>query len=314
MMNIGMSYLNLFILLAAIATVLISLGVWLFLRRDHVINAAISWFESYGLESRYIEVEGERVHYVQTGHGPHIVFLHGIGASLFTWRHILPLLAKSYTVTAIDLPGFGRSHKTKSSDYGLDSQRRRVQKALDLLLIDSAHLVGSSMGGAIALWMATEDPDRFPKVAVLAPATNPKVVPLSFVKLLAFVPYTHRVVNRRTMRWIYGYVVAKKELIVPETVDAYLEPYLDEGISARSFLNAVELLADRRMPNCFKDVRSEVLIIGGERDKLVRVSSLHQLHRVIPNSTLVIHPTAGHHMMEDEPAWTADALTRFFDS
>ncbi len=305
---------DLLLAFAALIAVLIVVGAWILLKREEIADAAISWLKSHELESRYIELDGERMHYVQAGRGPHLVFLHGIGASLFTWRHLLPVFAEDHTVTAIDLPGFGRSHKARRGDYGLDAQRDRVLRILDALGIPDATLVGSSMGGAIALWMACQSPERFKKVATLAPATDPKIVPIKSAQLLRLAPYAHRTINRRTMRWIYGRVVARPELVVPETIDAYLEPYLDEGISAQSFLAAARLLADRRMPDCFAATKSRVLIVGGERDRLVRVPSLRRLHRVIPDATLVLHPTAGHHMMEDEPEWTADALRRFLES
>lgn len=301
-----------FLLLSAFIVGLILFAVWLLLRKRKG-TGVFARVDGLDLPSRYIEVgrNGERIHYVQAGTGPHLVFLHGIGASLFVWRFLIPFFTDRYTVTAIDLPGFGRSHKNTRADYGLDAQRTRLLEILDALGIETCALVGSSMGGAIALWMAHADPRRFPRVAVLAPATNPTVIPLRTSRLLGYAPYAHRVVNRHTMRWIYSQVVARRDLVVHETIDAYLEPFLDEGVSARSFLSALRLLGDRRMPECFAGLTSDVLIIGGARDRLVQSRSLLRLQEILPHAKSVIHPTAGHHMMEDDPQWTAEQLLAF---
>src|SRR5689334_15561788 len=79
-------------------------------------------------DSLFIEVDGVKVHYVQAGTGKDLVLLHGIGASVFIWRFLFPLLQDRYRVTAVDLPGFGRSAKSSSRDYGLDSQAAIVAR------------------------------------------------------------------------------------------------------------------------------------------------------------------------------------------
>ncbi|MEZ4873623.1 MAG: alpha/beta fold hydrolase [Bdellovibrionales bacterium] len=79
--------------------------------------------------------------------------MHGLGASVYIWRFIFKPLAKYFRVTALDLPGFGRSSKP-IADYGLDAQSDRLLTALDRLDIKTAHFVGSSMGGALSLWLA----------------------------------------------------------------------------------------------------------------------------------------------------------------
>src|SRR5262245_10719982 len=77
-------------------------------------------------QSRFCEINGRTIHYIQTGTGPHLVLIHGIAASLYIWRFMIPQLAKHYTVTALDLPGFGFSSKHPDHDYGLDQQVENV--------------------------------------------------------------------------------------------------------------------------------------------------------------------------------------------
>jgi abhydrolase domain-containing protein 6 len=264
------------------------------------------------LDSQFLDVGDERIHYIQTGRGPHLVLIHGIGASLFVWRYIISELANHFTVTAFDLPGFGKSSKHQNADYGLDAQRERTLFFLDSLGIGSAHLVGSSMGGTIALWLASKDPKRFEKVAVLAPATDPTFIPTRLTKLLRRMPFIHKTLNRVTMNLIMRWIYIRPELVARDTVQSFLEPYVDQEMSVKTFLAAMDLLGDRRLPNCFVQCESDVLILYGRRDRMVFGRSIDRLSKILPRSKVLFHENAGHHVMEEEPIWCAEQLLRFF--
>ena len=128
-------------------------------------------------ESRFVEVDGAKLHFVQAGEGSDVVLLHGIGASVYIWRFVFPLLQSRHRVTAFDFAGFGKSSKDARRSYGLDAQAKLIAEALTALGIDKADLVGSSMGGAIALWMGKLWPARFANVIGLGPATDSSLVP-----------------------------------------------------------------------------------------------------------------------------------------
>lgn len=263
-------------------------------------------------DSQYLDIGDERIHFIQTGRGPHLVLLHGIGASLFVWRYIIGELSEHFTVTALDLPGFGKSSKNPNADFGLDAQRERTLLFLDRLGIGQAHLVGSSMGGTIALWLATKDPRRFKKVAVLAPATDPTFIPTRLTKLLRRMPFIHKSLNRVTMNLIMRWIYSRPELVARDTVQSFLEPYVDEGMSVKTFLAAMDLIGDRRLPNCFSECESEVLILYGKRDRMVFHRSIDRLSQVLRNADVKFHENAGHHVMEEEPVWSAQQLLAFF--
>ena len=263
-------------------------------------------------ESKWIEANGVKLHYIQAGEGPDVVLLHGIGASLFIWRLLFPLLQKRHRVTAIDIPGFGRSGKDVGRDYGLDAQTDVLIAALQAIGIEKADLVGSSMGGAISLWMAKRRPDSFEKVAVLAPATDATLVNPFVHKLAPIAPMFRMTMNRSTMRRILKQVIMRQELITEAVVDRYLEPFLDGGASLRTFVSATSLLADKRLPSQLSEVRSKVLVLYGEQDRSVPRKSIDRLMTILPSAMLATHAEAGHHIMEDEPVWVEKQLETFF--
>ncbi len=303
--------------LLVLVLALIGVGVWLYLKAKRALPhaQAIETVDVLIPDSRFVEFDGTRIHYVQAGDGPDIVLLHGIGASVFVWRFLFPLLQTRFRVTAFDIPGFGQSSKDARRDYGLDAQSQVLARAMTEIGIDKPILVGSSMGGAISLWMSKLFPERFPRVIALAPATESSMIPAHVRHFALATPLLRRALNRRTMKQLVSRVVARQSLVTDDVVEAYLKPFMnDQGLGVRAFWSATSLLADRRLPSALAGIGTRVLIIHGTRDLMVSRRSIHRLVGLLPNATLLIHADGGHHIMEDEPAWTARTLLEFIKS
>lgn len=265
-------------------------------------------------EGAYAEIDdGLRVHYVQTGRGKDLILLHGIGASTYTWRLLVPLLSKNFRVTALDLPGFGRSSKNPRRDHGLDQQSQSVLAVMDHLKIKKSYFVGSSMGGAIALWIAKNFEDRVLAVMVLAPAVHPRLLPLNLTILSKVLhPSSKVLLTRPVLRQILKKVVSRQELISEDTITNYLRPYAQEGAAIQTFLKATSILSDRRLPGKLKGITVPVHILWGESDQMVPRSVIQELQKQLPHASLILHPTAGHHPQEDEPEWVASQIHHSF--
>ena len=279
----------------------------------------LSTWSHFWPESKFVEIDGLKLHFVQAGEGRDLVLLHGIGASVHIWRFLFAALCgqaagEKFRVTAIDLLGFGKSAKPRGADYGLDRQTEIVAKAISSLNLKDPLVIGSSMGGSIALWLGKKYPDLFPKLMVLSPHTEATVVPHTAKYLTLARPVLKRFINRESFRMFLGYVLARRSLITDELVDAYLEPFLDEGDALNSFFLATALLADRRLPRELSTVTSDVLVIYGEKDFMVTRKSVETLATLLPNSRLVTHPEGGHHIMEDEPIWLCEQIIEFSHS
>ena len=135
--------------------------------------------EPYIPEQKKINIPDFEINYVDEGSGPTLLLLHGIGASLYIWRFLYKPLSQNYRVIALDLPGFGKSSKIVNQDYGLEAQCERVLLFLKKLNVSNTYIVGSSMGGAISLWLSLKHPNVFKKNMVISPATNKKLLKLN---------------------------------------------------------------------------------------------------------------------------------------
>jgi pyruvate dehydrogenase E2 component (dihydrolipoamide acetyltransferase) len=131
---------------------------------------------------RDIDAGGRRLRYFETGagEGAPVVFVHGFGGDLNNWMFVQPTLAESRRTVALDLPGHGGSVK-EVGDGSPDTLSGAVEAALQTLDIARAHLVGHSMGGAIAALVALRRPERVASLSLIAPAGLGPEVDSSFI-------------------------------------------------------------------------------------------------------------------------------------
>ena len=143
-----------------------------------------TWLAAAGLEARHETVDGHRLRYVRSGSGPAVVLVHGFGSSLYTWKDVIPALAASHDVVALDLPGFGESDLPAKLSF--EDLPRAVVGLMDALGIARATLVGNSMGGATAAVVAARAPGPRQGLVLidaagfnLAPSEHPGMVSLT---------------------------------------------------------------------------------------------------------------------------------------
>lgn len=125
--------------------------------------------------SRFVELDGVRVHYQEAGAvgAPTLVLSHGFCASTFVWSDVLlPIAEMGFRVVALDLVGFGFSQKPGGFDYTIEAQARVVVRLLDALGIERAALVGSSYGGAVAAACALDFPERVERLVLVGAVSN----------------------------------------------------------------------------------------------------------------------------------------------
>ena len=110
-------------------------------------------------ESRHVvRVGGINTHYVVAGDGRPLLLFHGLGASVVTWRDNIGPLSKAFRVYAVDLPGHGDSDKP-DIDYATDTMVQFVKDFIESLNLERPAIIGSSVGGALALMTALRHPD-----------------------------------------------------------------------------------------------------------------------------------------------------------
>ncbi|WBB78696.1 alpha/beta hydrolase [Micromonospora sp. WMMD882] len=113
-----------------------------------------------------VAVDGGALHYVRTGSGPPLVLLHGWPETWWSWRHVMPELAREHTVIAFDLPGLGDS-TVPSDGYDKATTARRIRQAVHALGFRQIELMGHDVGALVAYPYARDFPDEVTRVAVV---------------------------------------------------------------------------------------------------------------------------------------------------
>ena len=242
------------------------------------------------------------VHYVQAGAGPVVLLVHGVGASLVTWRsNIAPLADAGFTVVALDLPGHGDSDKPKNIDYDPIAAVRFIPHFLDTLKVDGASVVGNSGGGLIAASFALEYPERTDRLILVAPGGLAHDVSL-FLRLLS-VPVVGEIIYNP---WVHNTVGMSKQLFYrprsfPQDVLEELDRVQSMPGATRAALRSIRSsidyrgMMDRRLViDRLESLAAPLLTVWGENDQLIPASHLDAIREVVPHGIVRTFPECGH--------------------
>ncbi len=137
-------------------------------------------------DGQFLDIGAQRVHYVDFGHGPAIVFVHGLCGQLRNFAYLpLAALSRTHRIVLVDRPGSGYSTRSAQSDGDLGAQADAIAGLIDALGLGRPLVVGHSLGGAISLALALDHPQRVGALALIAPLTQPVAEPPAAFRSLA---------------------------------------------------------------------------------------------------------------------------------
>lgn len=142
----------------------------------------------------FVEVDGVRLHVRDEGRGPALLLIHGLGGQMAHFNYgAVRDLAQRYRVVAVDRPGSGHSHRPDGVPADLATQARALALLVERLGLERPTVVGHSLGGATALTLALNHPDKVGALALVAPLTHaPDGVPPAFRALAIGTPWVRR--------------------------------------------------------------------------------------------------------------------------
>lgn len=270
--------------------------------------------EPFELETEQAVIGPWTWRYHTSGKGRDLLLLHGLGANLYCWQNLIPLLRSDFRLWALDLPGFGGSSKPLNEHYGLDHQVDRLIQFMDRQKIHKAHVVGNSMGGNIALWLALKHPDRVTGVGVIAPATSPSLVRVPVHKLAFLAGPASYLMTRTGILWTHRRTLTHRHKVSAARVEESFKTYSRSPAAVRSFMRATEAIRDPRLPHALKDLRTKVLLLWGTGDLIVSKKVMDGLQSALAAYDSHFHEGGGHHLQEDDPDWVARKIVEFFPS
>ena len=264
---------------------------------------------------KFVQINSHKIRFIDSGSGMPLVFIHGFGASIYSWRKNLDPISKHHRVCAPDLPGFGYSAKPLDADYTIEAYADFIIQFMDKLQIDKAVLVGHSLGGGIALLTGLKYPSRVRSFILIDTEAYPIKPPLML--RVAKLPGIRSIVHRAIGAWVVRISLKRsyydQTLITDRLVDEYYRPFLTENgkIAPIKVLQAMDFAKLKKLPRRYRRIRKKTLIIWGREDRISRIHLAHKLKKDLRNSQLKIISASGHLVQEEKPEVVNRAILDF---
>ncbi len=277
------------------------------------------------MERHSLEVNGVEISYRTGGSGPVVLLVHGMAGSSSSWLPVLDDLARDVTFVAPDLPGHGRSGKPRG-DYSLGAQAGFLRDFLTMLGHHRVTVVGTSLGGGIAMQFAYQHPERCERLVVVGSGgLGEEVMPLLKVLSLpgaevampvAFLPFI-----RNTVEGVAG-VLSKVGLRPdPATVEMWRSyTSLADPEARTAFVHTLRAVVDRRgqrvsaLGKLHLTEGLPTLIVWGDTDPVIPVAHARSAAEAMPGARLEIMHGCGHFPYAERPRQFVEILTEFVAS
>jgi pyruvate dehydrogenase E2 component (dihydrolipoamide acetyltransferase) len=241
-------------------------------------------------EPQKITAGGRTIRYLHLGDhdGRAVVFIHGFGGDLNNWMFTQPALAAEHKTYALDLPGHGESGKDVGTG-DLETLAQAVVDFLDALDIPKAHLVGHSLGGAVALQTALHHPARVASLVLLCPAGLGSEIDTAFID--GFIGAD----RRKQLQPVLEKLFVDPSLVSRDMMDDLLKAKRIDGATAALSAIAGANFADGRQTRVLADrldhIGVPVQLIWGAEDRIIPSRQAEGLPRDVRVHVL---PKAGH--------------------
>ncbi|MBF6228915.1 alpha/beta fold hydrolase [Nocardia abscessus] len=254
-----------------------------------------------------MRVGDREIFFSETGAGPAVVLLHGGGpgaGGLSNYARNVEPLARRFRVIVPDMPGYGRSTKRIDQSDPFGDLAAAVGGLLDALDISSAHLIGNSYGGAAALRLAMDRPEKVGKLILMGPGGvgTTRALPTKGLQSLLSYYGGDGPSRAKLAEFLREYLVYDAGAVTEEMIDDRYRASLDPDVvaepplrrpSGRSALRTLWRMDFTRDPRLSR-VRNPTLVIWGAEDKVNRPSGGRMLAETMPNCDLYLAARTGH--------------------
>lgn len=266
-------------------------------------------------ESKFITIEGMKIHYKDEGEGPAVVMIHGVCASLHTWDGWAEELKKHYRVIRLDLPGFGFSELNDPNVYNRDSALKMMEALDQAFGIEKISLVGNSLGGYVAWLYTSTHPEKVDKLILIDPVGQPMKMPflLRFASNPLIRPFSRHIMPRFIFDTAVKQVYGNRDLITDAVKDRYFELAMRPN-GKRDYVNIFTCLGKEAKNPHFDDGIADItrptLIMWGTKDIWIDYNTFFPMWKAtLPQATFISYEGLGHVPMEEAPEKTVkDAI------
>ena len=256
------------------------------------------------IQSKMVKIGELDIHYLTCGTGEPLVVIHGGNAGAMAWKKNMLELGSSYTVYVPDLPGFGYSQPLTGAYY-IPEMVDFIDRFSDNLGLEEFHLMGHSLGGAIALSYALKFPQKVAKLVLVSSMSLGKDIAfwVRFFSLPAFCRSVGRAVIAvlKAVKWVVEQLMPPVEFILPISPAS-----IHLGSSMTTLKQQTIVLMNR-----LSEILVPTLIIWGARDAILPVKHAYAAAELIPDCRVKVFSDCGHSVYRERVPEFSRTLTGF---
>lgn len=282
--------------------------------------------EDWHYTSQYLTIGDVNIHYVKTGKGSPVLLLHGFPETMYTWRYLIPALAKSHTVIAVDLPGIGKSGPSKTG-YNQKNIANILYRFMLGIGYKQAAIVAHDLGVEMAYGYASSYPENITSLTFLdVPIATEKMKTLPLLSedqrvywWFAFhnVPDLPEALvqgkEHEYLSWFFMHDAYDSASFSKKDIEIYTKAYSKPGVFHaameyyRAFLQNIELNKE----NVRKKLPMPLLVLGG--DHSFGINTLYSFQSLADNVTGGVINNCGHFIQEEQPQQLLEQLLPFLE-
>ena len=272
------------------------------------------------LTSKFLELGYGKMHYVESGEGDPILFIHGSGpgvSGLANFEDNLSTFSNHFRCIVIDLPGYGKSDPIEGDPIG--ASVGCIISFLDKMNIESAHIIGNSLGGMLGALIAANNGDRVKSFVTIGGLGMNIFSPFPGEGINLLSAFVEEPSKARIKQWLES-MVFDKDLVTDELIESRYNQAIDpiqletsKKIYAKSSLDAMAKNfrgpeASNRIAH-LSSIQAPTLLICGRDDRVTPLDQILLPMRLIPNCETHILPNCGHWaMIEKKEAFESTVL------
>ncbi len=243
-----------------------------------------------------IRVRDIEMYYKETGQGTPLLLIHGLGSSARDWERQIPYFSKNYRVITYDVRGHGQTDKP-AGPYGIPLFAQDTAEFMKILNIESAHVVGISMGGMIALQLAVNAPERIRSLVVVN--TGAELIVRSFREFLMVLQ--RKLIVRLLGMQKMGEILSGRLFPDPEHEELrkiFVEHWAEND--PRAYRDSMQALLGWSVTDKLGFIPCPTLIVSADND-YTPVEVKEAIVAKMPNAKLVVIPNSHHAVPVERP-------------
>lgn len=253
--------------------------------------------------SRFLNIDGVRMHYRDEGNGPPIVLIHANFGSLLSWDSWAEALKARHRVLRFDMTGHGLTGPDPSGDYSLERTVQLTERFVDALGLKQFTIGGTSLGGTVAMHYAAAHPDRVDHLILLSPgALEGRAMQRSGRTEL---PRVANILEYITPRSLAAYMLKSRfgdpSKVTDQLIDRWYDMWLREG-QRPAMLARLRSYSSTDLEQVATAIRAPALILWGARNPQAPVEQAGQLRRMLVNASsvkVITYPGVGHMALDE---------------